>query len=268
MHLEVTHETVYRFSEPVRYGLQRVRLTPLAGPTQTVWDWTLSFDNCREEVAYDDHFGNVVNLVQIKPDTELMSITASGTVDTHRADGVIGEHNGALPLSFFATPTPLTSPGRGVRRLVAAAGQSGDQVSQLHTLSEAVREAVEYQLGETDARTTAEEAIAAGTGVCQDHAHIFAAAARLTGRPVRYASGYLLLDSGAAQTAGHAWAEAWVDDLGWVGFDVSNGISIDERYIRVATGRDYLEAAPVSGLRYGPGAEELNVALDVQQVQQ
>ncbi len=268
MNLQVSHETVYRFSEPVHYGLQRIRLTPIAGPTQTVGDWSLSFDNCREEVSYTDHFGNVVHLVQMKPDTESLSIVASGSVATHRSDGVIGLQDSALPLSFFTMATPLTTPGAGVRRLVSTSANGGDQVAQLHQLSATVRAAVDYRLGDTDAKTTAEQAVSAASGVCQDHAHIFAAAGRSLGFPVRYVSGYLLLDSGAHQTAGHAWAEAWVDGLGWVGFDVSNGISIDERYIRVAVGRDYLEAAPVSGVRYGPGLEQMDVALDVQQAPQ
>ena len=63
----------------------------------------------------------------------------------------------------------------------------------------------------------------------------------------------------------HAWAEAHVDGLGWVGFDVSNGISPDTRYVRVATGLDYREAAPISGMRYGEGAESMAVSLQIQQ---
>ena len=67
------------------------------------------------------------------------------------------------------------------------------------------------------------------------------------------------------QEASHAWAEAWLDLLGWVGFDISNGYSPDERYVRVATGRDYRDAAPVSGLRQGPGDESMIVSLQIQQ---
>ncbi len=268
MDLEVAHETVYRFSEPVKYGLQRIRLTPIAGPTQTVAHWSLALRNCQEEVSYLDHFGNSVHLVQIEPDADSMSITASGSVETNRADGVIGPLPGALPLSFYTTPTSLTVPGEGVRALAGTLSQGDDQVAYLHETSAAVRSAIDYQLGQTAAETTAEQALKVGAGVCQDHTHVFASVVRSAGLPVRFVSGYLLLDSGESQTAGHAWAEAWVEGLGWVGFDVSNGISVDERYIRVAVGRDYLEAAPVSGVRYGTGTEQLDVALDVQRVQQ
>jgi transglutaminase-like putative cysteine protease len=107
--------------------------------------------------------------------------------------------------------------------------------------------------------------MAAGLGVCQDHAQIFIAAARAMEVPARYVSGYLLMDDRIAQEATHAWAEAWVPGLGWVGFDVSNGISPDPRYVRVATGRDYRDAAPITGISFGPVTEHLIVDLAVEQ---
>jgi transglutaminase-like putative cysteine protease len=113
--------------------------------------------------------------------------------------------------------------------------------------------------------TSAEAALAAGQGVCQDHAHIFIGAARLLGLPARYVSGYLMMDDRVDQEAGHAWAEAYVAGLGWVAFDVSNGISPDERYVRLATGFDYRDAAPVTGISIGAGEIELEVRLAVAQ---
>ena len=115
------------------------------------------------------------------------------------------------------------------------------------------------------AESTAEDALAAGRGVCQDHAHVFVAAARHLGHPARYVSGYLMLDDRVEQDASHAWAEVWIEGLGWVGFDVSNGISPDERYVGVARGLDYRDAAPISGVRFGSGEEELHVSVQVQQ---
>ena len=85
------------------------------------------------------------------------------------------------------------------------------------------------------------------------------------GIPARYVSGYLMLEDRIDQEATHAWAEAHVEGLGWVGFDVSNGICPDARYVRVATGRDYAEAAPVTGISWGPGESILSVSLAVEQ---
>ena len=141
----------------------------------------------------------------------------------------------------------------------------GEELDMLHALSAAVLEAVKYETGHTGVTTSAEESLSAGHGVCQDHAHVFIGVARLLGIPARYVSGYLMMDDRIDQEATHAWAEAHVDGLGWVGFDVSNGISPDVRYIRVATGRDYREAEPITGISFGGAEEHLHVSLAVEQ---
>ena len=148
---------------------------------------------------------------------------------------------------------------------VQVAGAADQPLPALHALSEAVLEAVAYESGRTDASTSAEAALAAGHGVCQDHAHIFIGAARMLGVPARYVSGYLLMDGMIDQQAGHAWAEAHVAGLGWVGFDVSNAICPDARYVRVAVGADYGDAAPITGVTLGHGAAELTVEVSVAQ---
>jgi transglutaminase-like putative cysteine protease len=135
----------------------------------------------------------------------------------------------------------------------------------MHELAGAVHAAIRYETGRSDVGWSAEEALAAGHGVCQDHTHAFLACARYLDIPARYVSGYLMMNDRVEQSATHAWAEAHLPDLGWVGFDVSNGISPDTRYVRVATGLDYGDAAPVSGTRYGSGGERLSVVVQVQQ---
>ncbi|HET9535240.1 MAG TPA: transglutaminase family protein, partial [Mesorhizobium sp.] len=138
-------------------------------------------------------------------------------------------------------------------------------IDRLHALMNLIADEVAYVPGATHAGTTAEEATALRSGVCQDHAHIFIAAARSLGFPARYVSGYLLMDGAVDQVASHAWAEAHVSALGWVAFDVANRMSPDERYVRLAVGRDYREANPVSGIRLGQAAEALAVHITVEQ---
>jgi len=104
-----------------------------------------------------------------------------------------------------------------------------------------------------------------GKGVCQDHSHIFIAAARQAGLPARYVSGYLYMPDHDDQDASHGWAEAHIDGLGWVGFDVSNGISPDTNYVRIAIGRDAQDATPVTGMRMGAGGATMVVSVQVQQ---
>jgi transglutaminase-like putative cysteine protease len=124
---------------------------------------------------------------------------------------------------------------------------------------------VEYETGVTDSLTKAEEALGAGHGVCQDHAHIFISACRVGGVPARYVTGYLLTDGVSDEEAHHAWAEAWVEGLGWVGFDVANNVCPTDRYVRLAAALDASYAAPIRGSRRGGGEERLEVEVRVQE---
>lgn len=263
MRIHISHRTIYRFDQPVHYGLQRLRLTPRSGPTQTVVNWDLELTGCGRQLEYNDHFGNPVTLVRTDGDALEVDIEARGLVDTSGTDGVIGPNDGSVPLWFHLRPTELTKPGERIRELAAEVASESDPVTRLHALSGMITDQVEYRLGGTEPSTPAEEALKSSQGVCQDHAHIFVAAARVLDVPARYVSGYMVLDDGQSSPASHAWAEAHVSGLGWVGFDVSNSISPDDRYVRVAVGRDYREAAPLVGTRYGSGGESLEVRLEV-----
>ncbi|MEW9853788.1 transglutaminase family protein [Novosphingobium sp. M1R2S20] len=262
MLLTIAHETRYSFSEGVAHGLQRLRLRPKSTHGQEVVEWATHLEGAQREAEYDDQHHNRVELVSITPGTCEVVVTCRGTVRTADSSGVVGEHTGHIPLWCFLRATPLTRAGPGVRALVASLDlDQSDPLACLHRLSHAVREAIDYVSGVTDTETSAEQALATGRGVCQDHAHVFISAGRLLDIPTRYVGGYLKIEGQVRQEAGHGWAEAYVKGLGWVGFDVSNGISPDERYIRVASGCDYSEAAPVTGITLGGGKGELSVHL-------
>ncbi len=267
MRLRILHRTTYRYEKPLSYGLQELRLTPKTSHGQRILAWATAIDGGIREVEFEDHHMNHVMLISFAGGGQEITISCEGEVETSDNAGVIGRHQGHTPVWLFEQSTELTRPGPLVRKLARSLpSENGDRLAMLHDLSSQVAETVEYRSGETGPDTTAEMALEQGHGVCQDHAHIFLSAARLLGVPARYVSGYLMMDDRVQQDATHAWAEAHVDGLGWVGFDVSNGISPDERYVRVATGLDYREAAPVSGLRFGEhGAETLAVDLQVQQ---
>jgi transglutaminase-like putative cysteine protease len=264
MRLKIAHRTEYRYDLPVGYGLQRLRLVPPAGPTQAVVSWSLTIEGAREEVRFLDQFGNDTRLVSMEGDPHVVAVEAGGIVETSDTAGIAGPHRGFAPLWLFQHQTGLTMPGAVTTAFVEQLPKGGD-VERLHLVMNALADRVAYVPGSTTAVTTAEEAFALGSGVCQDHAHIFLAVARMLGYPARYVSGYLMMGEAVEQAASHAWAEVHVGSLGWVGFDVSNRISPDERYVRIATGRDYRDAAPVSGIRLGQAAETLAVHICVEQ---
>ncbi|MCB1385783.1 MAG: transglutaminase family protein [Nitratireductor sp.] len=253
MLLKVTHDTHYSHASPVSHGLMELRLLPQENAMLRIVDWTVRLEGAREELRFFDQHGNGVILASYARTQQDITVHCSGTVETADTAGVFGDHRMAAPLWYFKRQTTLTRPGAGLRALVKRLEDAGgSNVDRFHALSRLIAGEVSYETGVTAAETTAEEALSLGKGVCQDHAHIMISVARLMGFPARYVSGYLMMNDRIEQEASHAWAEVHIDGLGWVGFDVSNGISPDERYVRVATGLDYSEAAPVRGLHRGP----------------
>lgn len=266
MHLRILHTTTYHFDRPVPYGLQQLRLIPKSRAGQTILRWSMEIEGGKAETEFTDHHQNRVSLISFDPQATSIVVHCEGEVETADMAGVTGRHGGFAPLWYFLRATDLTRAGPRVRALARGLKEElAEDIPRLHALSSRILAAVPYETGVTFATTTAEEAVEHGCGVCQDHAHIFAAAARAMGYPARYVSGYLMMNDRVHQDASHAWAEVHVEPLGWVGFDVSNGISPDTRYVRVATGLDYREAAPVSGLRFGAAGEAMSIDIQVQQ---
>lgn len=264
MRLKIQHKTLYKFDEPVSFGLQKLRKTPKSSAQQAVVAWQTVVKNGRKELEYEDHHHNKVELLSFDTDTIELEVSCSGEVEMTDTSGIVGHHRGPSPLWLYQQQTDLTRARSGVRSLLRDHDISPD-LDGMHRLMQAVREAVAYEIGVSETSWTAEDVLEAGKGVCQDHSHVFQSCARQLGVPARYVSGYLMLDDKTVQDAMHAWVEAHVDDLGWVGFDVSNGISPDTRYVRVATGLDYTDASPVTGVRIGGEGEHLDVRIDVSQ---
>jgi len=266
MRLIVRHQTSYVYESPIAAAAQVLRLTPRSYEGLTVHRWSVRGAGRRELPVFTDGFGNVTHCLYVNEAHTQAVISAEGEVETADTHGVIRGASEPLPPLFFLRRTPLTMPGPAIIALADGAAQGGSALEQLHALLNTVRDKVEYRPGVTDPATTAAEALAAGAGVCQDHAHIFIAAARQLGIPTRYIGGYLWTgDEPREVQASHAWAEAFVQDLGWVGFDPSNRICPTEAYIRTSVGLDYASAAPVRGVRRGTAPESLAVVVKVMQ---
>jgi transglutaminase-like putative cysteine protease len=262
MLISIRHITRYAYAEPVSYTIHSLRLTPLSFTGQRVVDWRVNAEGFGSPLQFKDGFGNIVHLCTSNTPHQEVAIEAAGTVETADCSGVVAGLPEGTPCRVFLRQTPQTRPDAAIGELASSiAGK--DTLDRLHALAAAVRDRVAYEPGMTDVHTGAAEALADGKGVCQDHAHIFIAAARALGVPARYVTGYLMLEDLTRADAHHAWAEAWADGLGWVGFDVTNRICPTERYVRLACGLDASYAAPVTGSRRGGLSEQLSVAVDV-----
>lgn len=266
MLISIRHETRYTYSEPATYTVQTLRLRPPSFRGQRIVEWNVKTPGTGKSMLFHDGFGNHVELISIAgPHTELV-YEVTGTVEAEDFCGVVAGLISPTPPRVFLKETPQTQPDAAIVELVKTI-KAADTLKLMHALAESIRDKVEYEIGATEAHTGAAEALAAGKGVCQDHAHIFIASARVVGVPARYVTGYLASDEPEPAPAHHAWAEAWIEGLGWVGFDVANRICPTDRYVRLAIGLDAGMAAPIVGSRRGGGSETLSVTVDAHTIE-
>ena len=265
MRINVRHLTRYTYATPSRSAIQMLRATPRACANQFVRRWRVEVDADARLEKSEDAYGNIVHTLDLEGPLPNVSILIEGEVDTSDLGGVVSGTLERQPSGLFLRETPLTAPTQAIRDLARDAmnGEGGDALAALHKINADLHDQLTFDEAVTDANTTAAEAFEGQHGVCQDFAHIFVAAARTLCVPARYVSGYYLRSDVSEQTAGHAWAEAFVPKLGWIGFDPAQGMCVTERHLRVAIGCDYREAAPVRGVQTGGTAETLSVAIDV-----
>lgn len=264
MLISIGHVTRYAYATPALYSIHTLRLTPPPFEGQRVLSWRVEMPDIDSAVRFRDAFGNMTHLVSIARTHSEIAIIARGTVETHDKAGFVRGLTEVAPTRVFKRETERTAPDDAIRELTADL-KAPDAIDRLHELMAVVGERVKYVVGATNASTSAAEALKAGRGVCQDHAHVFISAARLMGVPARYVSGYFVTGGESTSEAQHAWAEAYIEGLGWLGFDPANQVCPTDRYVRLACGLDATSAAPITGNRRGGIDEVLDVFVEVQQ---
>jgi transglutaminase-like putative cysteine protease len=254
MQMHIRHETRYRYERPVKYSVQSLHLTPRRDPSQRAISWTITAPGRRREQI--DAHGNISHLLTIDQPHREIQIMVRGVVEI--ADTESRQDDGPLsPLAYLA-PTALTTPNEEIREFArTAVERSADARARSEALAEAVFGAIRYKPGVSDVQDSAAAAFKNGEGVCQDQAHVYIASARTLGMPARYVSGYLYTGD-QSEAASHAWVDVWLGaELGWRSMDVTHQRPAIRTYCRLAVGRDYLDAAPVRGVRQGGGGERM-----------
>jgi len=273
MRLIVHHETLYDYPQPVANSVNEAWLRPLTDERQSCLAFRLCTAPSSDPRPYTDYFGNTVYHFDIHEPHTRLTVTADAEVLTEPLDAdssplqALSAEAGDRWLDFLA-PTALTCAGPGIRDLLQEIrGQEETVSSFLRGLLSHVHERIAYLTGTTTVATSAEDALALGRGVCQDQTHVFLAVCRLVGVPARYVSGYLCDSAEAGESqASHAWAEALLPATGWVGLDPTNDCLADQRYIRVAIGRDYSDVPPVRGAFFGRAGAGPEISVSVQDV--
>jgi len=266
MRLRVAHSSVYRYDPPTAGVIQVLRLTPRNHEGQYVQRWHIDVVPDARLAAHEDAFGNITHVFTADGPLEELRVEVDGEVETQNADGVVRGTVERFPPSLFLRDTALTQADGAIRDFAQKIRDvsSGVVLSELHGLLDRLYEDCAGDVATSPAPKNAAEAFARKRGAAKDLAHIFIGAAHTLGIPARFVRGYFRKPDAEADTS-HAWAEAHVPDLGWVGFDPSNGCCPTDGHVRVAIGLDSLGAAAVRGTRLGVGAETLAVAIKVDQ---
>jgi len=284
MFYSIRHVTRFRYSSPVRESVMELRMQPRSEGPQTLRSFQIATNPRAQLYAYTDHLGNAVYHFNLLREHEELRIEVQAVVefanmqqlperiseaDWSRYDQtqMSDDHFDMLGASKFARPSPelLT-----FMRIADIERPQGDPLTALKTLNRAIYHSFEYESGITQVHSPIEVALKGRQGVCQDFSHIMIAVARQWGIPARYVSGYMYHRGNRDRSeadATHAWVEAWLPDLGWVGFDPTNNVMAMERHVRAAVGRDYSDVPPTRGTFKGLADTELSIAVAIEPTQ-
>lgn len=267
MRIKVAYSTTYEYSSLASDVIQLLRVEPGGHDDQHVVHWRLDTDTDGHLRRGTDVFGNITHMFYADAAIHRLALHVSGEVDTRDTNGVLNGTAEPLPPSVFRRDTALSTADEAIRAFARECARA-NPLDTCHVLLNALFERMTFDADVTYSHTDAAHSFALNAGVCQDYSHIFLAAARHLDIPARYVSGHLVRADGlVTQPAGHAWIEAYLPDLGWTGFDPTNGMSTTDAYLRVAVGLDYLDAAPVRGARRGGGTETMVVSVTASDAQ-
>lgn len=268
MRIKISHEMSFAYSPPAKSVIQLLRLTPRSSDGQHVLRWRISCDVDCVLRQSEDSLGNIVHTLSYARPIEQIGVTAEGEVETFDTAGIIRGAVEPLAPDIYLRASSRAEANGALREFADDTARGVDAIlDKLHALMTAVYETMTHDADLARAPTLAAEAFALRRGAAQDFAHIFIACARWLGAPARYVSGFLIRADDDALESCHAWAEAYVPVIGWVGFDCCNSICVDENYVRVAIGFDHLSAAPARGAQQGGGEETIKTALKIVQAQ-
>jgi transglutaminase-like putative cysteine protease len=277
----VRHVTHFTYSAPISESVMEARMRPRTGGAQHTLRFDLTTTPRARVFSYHDPLGNVVNHFDVPIRHVRLSIVAeaiveSGAVpeppdalsgdawDTLDAAAARGERLEFLASSRFARETPLLA---DLARELQVDRRS-DPLTLLRQLTSALSGSIAYVPQSTHVDSSIDDALRARAGVCQDFAHTMTALVRRCGIPCRYVSGYLapsegVPDRSSSSAATHAWVDAWLPSLGWIGLDPTNAMLAGPRHLVVAVGCDYGDVPPTRGIYKGEARSHLAVSVTV-----
>lgn len=278
MYYTIRHVTRFRYSAPISESIMEVRAQPRSEGNQHCVDFQLRTSPRSYVMSYRGDFGNRVHHFDIPNSHSQLTITAESLVDmsappelplslAESAWSALDEATANDEYWDTLTPSHFARPGDLLAELVREleVQRRADPLTVLRELNNAIYRTFDYSPQTTRVDSPIDEALRLRKGVCQDFTHIMITLVRQLGIPCRYVSGYLFQQGRGLErvtsTAMHAWLEAYLPELGWIGFDPTNNTLVDERHVRVAVGRDYADVSPTRGVFRGQADSELSVTV-------
>ena len=264
MILTIKHQTNYNFYSNVPRLVQSLKLYPSNCKNQKVINWNISTSIGQLTKSHQDALGHTIYNIYNEGLVGEQTIISEGKIHTKDFHGVMhGLVDKVNPFCFLRF-THLTKPREKLIILSKKIKKQNDQIKFCHNLNRIVSEVLDFKTGITNNKTTAEEALKLEKGVCQDYAHILISLSKMFDIPSRYVNGYLMDDNNISHYSSHAWVEMYINDLGWVAFDPSHKKCIDQNYVRISCGYDFIDASPIKGVKLNyPGGEDLSFKLDI-----
>jgi transglutaminase-like putative cysteine protease len=262
--IEVTHRTVFEYDADITETVMELRLQPVSDDQQRCQNFRLLVEPRGSVTIQTDRYGNSVHVFNYRLPHRRVVAEAQSIVNTGLMEPTATTLSPADRFRLCQFNGPVVDLP-AVRDLASACGldradTAEATLSSLDALTELINARFEYQPQTTTVASTVADLIVNGRGVCQDFTHLWIAVCRSRGVPARYVSGYVhgegTIRGGGAS---HAWAEAWLPGLGWLGYDPTNPVRVGSYHVKVAVGADYRDVSPTKGMFRGQARERLEV---------
>lgn len=281
-HFLVDHHSVYTYSKPATGSVMTVYLQPLDEDSQQLLSFDIDIDPIAMPIPCDDSFGNRYHLFNIHRSHMSTTVHSRSVVTTSDSASLpeslapdawdrLREVQHSTGFWDYLANGKYTRPSQSLTDFADRHGLSAmqDPLQSLQKTCNTLHETFTYKPNSTNVDSSIEHILETGEGVCQDYSHVMIALARSWGIPSRYVSGYLFLEGApgeqSPQGASHAWAEFWLPEIGWIGFDPTNNSVVDHRHIRLARGRDYSDVSPTQGVLLGGGDAKLEISVTIRE---
>lgn len=276
----IRHVTEYRFSAPIQENVMEVRKHPLSNNSQRCLNFGLTLEPEVRVFRYQDHLGNVVYHFDVPWLHQELSITGESVVEVRPPDldapalswQALADQVETRDLYDMLQSTSLVSPGPELLALAEEFQLKPERFAnpqELATkLAQLLSEKFTYERHSTAVDTPVAEVVRQRRGVCQDFSHVMLALLRQLRIPCRYISGYRFQPGQEEQDTSHSWVEAYVKESGWLGFDPSRGVPVDETYVTNCVGRDYADCPPTRGVYRGHASGSLRYAVQVRRAEE